>query len=389
VTTRRSDIVDAESPGVYHCISRCVRREALIADPARRAWVVARLEFLTRFAAVDVISFAVMENHLHLLLGIRPDVVRDWSDREVAFRRLSLLPNRRGRTRPSGPAQSEPTLEDINALLASPARLRDARRDLSSLGFFHRLLKEPCARLWNREDGVTGHFWEGRYKSPRVLDERALLEVSTYIELNEVRACAAESVPGSVWTSARTQWDRLCQAARDASIREANGNENAIAVLQSVRWTPAMPFSACPYLDLQTHHQRPPLPLPRYLTARRSLVDYVDRVDSVGRVARNGKPGRIPAIQPVAVGRAISQARVALGTASALASAAAARLSSWWRDAQAGIGTAFHHEFSTAEPDDDAMVPRGSCYGSPVSIAREALRRGKPRLVAIPLRTLR
>ena len=389
MTTRRSDIVDAESPGVYHCISRCVRREALIADPARRAWVVARLEFLTRFAAVDVISFAVMENHLHLLLGIRPDVVRDWSDREVAFRRLSLLPTRRGRSRSSGVAQSEPSLEDINALLSSPARLRNARKDLSSLGFFHRLLKEPCARLWNLEDGVTGHFWEGRYKSLRVLDERALLEVSTYIELNEIRACAAESVPGSVWTSARTQWDRLCQAARDASLRDANGHENAIDALQSVRWMPAMRCRACPYQQSHTDDQHPPAPLPRYLTARRSLVDYVDRVDSVGRLARNGKPGRIPAIQPVAVGRAISEARVALGTASALASAAAARLSSWWRDAQAGIGTAFRHEFGATELDDDAMVPRGSCYGSPVAIAREASRRGKPRLVAIPLRSLR
>ena len=389
MTTRRSDIVDADSPGVYHCISRCVRREALIADPARRAWLVARLEFLTRFAAVDVISFAIMENHIHLLLGIRPDVVRDWSDREVAFRRLSLLPNRRSRSRSSGPAHAEPTLDDINALLSSPVRLRNARRDLSSLGFFHRLLKEPCARLWNREDGVTGHLWEGRYKSPRVLDERALLEVATYIELNEVRACAAGSVPDSVWTSARTQWDRLCQAARDASIREANGNESAIDVLQSVRWMPAMQCRACPYQQSQTDVRRPPAPLPRILTARRSLVNYIDRVDTVGRLARTGKPGRIAAVQPVAVGRAISQARIALGTAGALASAAAARLSSWWRDAQAGIGTAFRHEFGATQPDDEAAAPRGSCYGSDISIAREALRRGKPRLVAIQIRSMR
>ena len=42
---------------------------------------------------------------------------------------------------------------------------------LCSLGFFHRLLKEPCARMWNREDRVSGHFWEGRYQSLPVLDE--------------------------------------------------------------------------------------------------------------------------------------------------------------------------------------------------------------------------
>ena len=97
---------------------------------------------------------------------------------------------------------------EIASILSSPLRIVNARRDLSSLGFYHRLLKEPSARMWNREDGVKGHFWEARYKSPKVLDHQALLDVSTYVELNQVHACTASSVQTSFFTSARLQWQR-------------------------------------------------------------------------------------------------------------------------------------------------------------------------------------
>ena len=96
VTTRRCDIVDADSPGTYHCISRCVRRTSLLDDPKRRAWIVSRLAFLSEFMAIDVVSFAIMRNHIHLLLTTRPEIVARWTDREVAMRRTALLPNQRG-----------------------------------------------------------------------------------------------------------------------------------------------------------------------------------------------------------------------------------------------------------------------------------------------------
>ena len=49
-------------------------------------------------------------------------------------------------------------------------------------------LKEPIARQANREDGCTGAFGEGRFRSVAILDEGSLLATCAYIDLNPVAA---------------------------------------------------------------------------------------------------------------------------------------------------------------------------------------------------------
>ena len=48
-------------------------------------------------------------------------------------------------------------------------------------------LKEPIARRANREDGCTGHFREGRYKSRNLLDDAAVLVASVVEALESER----------------------------------------------------------------------------------------------------------------------------------------------------------------------------------------------------------
>jgi len=64
---------------------RAVSFEAPI-DNHRKQWIQERLEFLAREFGVDVMGFAVMSHHLHLMLRNRPDVVGEWSFEEVARR---------------------------------------------------------------------------------------------------------------------------------------------------------------------------------------------------------------------------------------------------------------------------------------------------------------
>ena len=63
-------LVDRESSGFYHCISRCVRRAFLCGDQwgHRRAWVENRLQELVEIFAIRSCAYTIMSNHLHLVL---------------------------------------------------------------------------------------------------------------------------------------------------------------------------------------------------------------------------------------------------------------------------------------------------------------------------------
>ena len=61
----------------------------------RREWIRRRLEVLASVFGIDVLTYAILSNHMHLVLRTRPDVVATWSDREVAERWLRLFPGRR------------------------------------------------------------------------------------------------------------------------------------------------------------------------------------------------------------------------------------------------------------------------------------------------------
>ena len=80
----RSRTVDPAACAVYHCVSRCARRLFLIADAVRADWIVRRLEFLASVFAVDVLEYAVLSNHVHLILRLRPELAWCWTDAEVA-----------------------------------------------------------------------------------------------------------------------------------------------------------------------------------------------------------------------------------------------------------------------------------------------------------------
>ncbi|MCP3976825.1 MAG: hypothetical protein GY720_20255, partial [bacterium] len=190
MTVARRELIDDKVVGVYHCRSRCVRGAFLCGQPEtggnfdhRRGWISERLEMLSAHLAVDVLTFAVMSNHQHLVLRNRPDLVAKWPDDEVARRWLLIFPRRRG----PGGGGATPNDDEIADIVRDPSRVRRIRGRLSSISQFMQVHSQHIARRANREDGTKGHFWESRFKSRRLLDDQGVLVCMTYVDLNWVR----------------------------------------------------------------------------------------------------------------------------------------------------------------------------------------------------------
>jgi REP element-mobilizing transposase RayT len=200
---RKRQVSLSDTP-YYHCVSRCVRRAFLCGtDPVtgfdfshRRGWIVKRLKFLVSVFAIDLCAFAIMSNHYHVVLRVDCAAARGWSDQEVAERWLRLF---------AGPELAKRWLDgdalDPGQKLRVIELIATWRERLYNLSWFMRCLNEPIARMANREDRCTGRFWEGRFKSQALLDERALLACMAYVDLNPIRAAMARTPEHSKFTS--------------------------------------------------------------------------------------------------------------------------------------------------------------------------------------------
>ncbi len=189
--------------------SACVRRAFLAGFDTRtntdysfrREWIRRRLEALASVFGIDVLTYAILSNHMHVILRNRPDVVAAWSDEEAALRWLKVFPGRR-----LDEQLADPTEDDVRVLAANKQRMAEVRSRLSNISWFMRALSEPIARTANRQDECTGRFWEGRFKAQRIVDEAGLLACAMYVDLNPIRAAMTQTIEQSIHTSA---YDRI------------------------------------------------------------------------------------------------------------------------------------------------------------------------------------
>ena len=96
MTIARRQLIDTSVTRWYHCMTRCVRQALLLGEGTfnRKEWIEDRIEELAQIFAMGVGGFSVMDNHLHVLLRLDPDVAAGWSDEEVVRRWGRLFPPR-------------------------------------------------------------------------------------------------------------------------------------------------------------------------------------------------------------------------------------------------------------------------------------------------------
>lgn len=204
MATRRSDLVNLSETPFYHCVTRCVRQCYLCGYDKntgqsfehRRGWVEKRTLFLSSVYAIDLCAYAVMSNHVHVVLRVDEKTANSLSMREVLIRwhklhKGTLLT----KSYLAGEVLSEAELLSVERTAAV------YRKRLFSISWFMRDLNEYIARAANAEDECKGRFWEGRFKSQALLDEKALLSCMVYVDLNPIRASLAKTLEGSEYTS--------------------------------------------------------------------------------------------------------------------------------------------------------------------------------------------
>jgi REP element-mobilizing transposase RayT len=279
MTMPRRQLVDVSVTRYYHCISRCVRRAFLCGEGVthRKAWIEARLEVLTKHFAVSVCGFAVLDNHLHVLCRLDPGVADGWSDKDVVRRWIAIYP-------PSCLDIDNPATVQawIDQQVQDTARVARYRARLQDLGWFMKALKEPLARMANKEDHCKGTFWEARYKSIAILDEEALLATCAYIDLNPVAAGIAKVPKDAPHTSIKQRVDHA----------RRNGDLDTLQAAAAAKSVAAAKLEA----DLEQSHWLCPLQDRSATGASRegmlpgfSLSSYLALVDWTARLCRTGK----------------------------------------------------------------------------------------------------
>ena len=274
MTLPRSALVSVEDTPYYHVVTRCVSAPFFVAfRESGQSFEHRRLSLLlSSIFAVDICAYAVMSNHVHIVLKLCPEEAKPWSDRELMDRWACLY---------KGPplfqkAQSGQALQ-AHELTGLSDLLENYRDRLSSLSWFMKCLNEPIARMANQEDNCTGHFWEARFKSQALLTEEALLSCMAYVDLNPVRAGMAETPEDSEHTSIKERLNPVC------SLTQAMSEQGE---LQGLRHSPGTLKPLAQFEGNDSDHHLNGILF--------SLQDYLELVDTTGRILRDDKRGAIP-----------------------------------------------------------------------------------------------
>jgi len=248
----------------------------------RKQWIEDRLRELVEIFSVECAGFAVMDNHLHLLLRLDSKKAEEWSGEEVARRWFCLFPLRNIAGQAFKPSEAR-----IRQFAADCAWVDKIRKRLANLGWFMKCLKEPLARQANREDGSTGAFWEGRYKSIAVLDEASLLATAAYIDLNPLAAGIAPTPEGSRHTSLRIRLDHCKLNGTVESLREEVSTVTHNPAREAGMWL-------LPVADDRLYGSDRP-----GLMVGCTLSYYLHVIDATSRMIRDGKASLDPSELPI------------------------------------------------------------------------------------------
>ena len=216
---------------------------------------------------IDVAAFAVMSNHYHLVLYVDQEECKSASAKDIVERWHRLFAGFDLSQRYIKGEFLEPhELQQLDTLILT------WRKRLQDICWFMKVLNENISKRANQEDDCTGHFWESRFKSQALLDEKAVLSCMTYVDLNPIRAGMAKTPETSNHTSIKMRIERW-KSTSDKSFSDDSDSQKQTRALQPIK---LLPF-------IGNYRQ----PMPKGIAFH--LVDYLELVDWTSRAVLKGK----------------------------------------------------------------------------------------------------
>ncbi|MBN2381736.1 transposase, partial [bacterium] len=155
--------------GYYHIVTRTVLKSFLLDEIAKEEFL-SILRKLSQVYFVKVVSFAIMSNHVHLIVRMLPQ--EEISDAELRQRHDRYY--NEGKT--------------LSRRRFDPNRSEYFRARFGDLSKFMQDLKQRFSRWYNKRMNNHGHIWGERFTSVLLEAGRALTACMIYVELNSLRA---------------------------------------------------------------------------------------------------------------------------------------------------------------------------------------------------------
>ena len=189
---KRRRFVFADRESCYHVMSRVAGGDLLFGDVEKEAFrkLMRRME---RFSGLEILTYAVMGHHFHILLRVpcQEDFLRRFREGSQAEREACLMEHLKSLYSKAYLNQLEGELAQMRAKGMEDLfekTLESFLKRMCSLERFMKELKERFSRWFNKRHGRRGTLWQERYKSVLVQDGEAAVTMAAYLDLNPLRA---------------------------------------------------------------------------------------------------------------------------------------------------------------------------------------------------------
>ena len=193
----RTARVKGRGDAFYHVTTRITGKQFLLKDREVKEDMLDALRRSAAFSGVQVWTFVIMDDHIHILFlvpCVDPGTVPD----DEVVERYAML---------AGKEKGDELRERLDAMASSgntagrDAALNRLRARMYDLSQFMKTFKEVFGRRFRKRHPYVGTIWAERFKSCLVESGSYLANVAKYIALNPVRATMVKHTEEYAWSA--------------------------------------------------------------------------------------------------------------------------------------------------------------------------------------------